>query len=165
MLARTIGVGCVLVCITWIAVPRAARALDSVFQLDDTSFVHQSSPGAEGVYPVFGQIDFVFGKPQDGTIPVSIPAGGLRLQWLVAEGMPVVELRIETDPSDMTLSIQVVAARNFSLSGKGLEALNNVFQGITERIGAEIDRARTMELEKQLSNTLRSVKECIDGRS
>ena len=75
-----------------------------------------------------------------------------------------VDLRIETDPGDLTLSIEVVATRRFSVSGKGLEGLKYVFQGITERIGAEIDRARAMELEKRLSNTLRTVKECIDGR-
>ncbi len=98
-------------------------------------------------------------------LSVSAASGVLArfLQLACAPGGKV-DLRIETDPGDMALSIEVVAARSFLVSGKGLEGLKYLFQGITERIGAENERRRVMVLEQRLSDMTKEIKECTDGR-
>jgi hypothetical protein len=64
----------------------------------------------------------------------------------------------------MALSIEVAAARSFVLSGKGLRALNDLFQGVTESIGAEIDRQRGLSLQQLISDAESAIEEATDER-
>ena len=72
-------------------------------------------------------------------------------------------LRIEPDFPERALSIEVVAAQRFSVSGTGLEALDAVLQGTSQRVGAEVSRRRAIACERTLDNMLAAVEGITDG--